>query len=68
VELVVHWLRVRESGRRWRVWANGVVMVTVAATSIVALVYAQSLSPTAKAFDIEIDLERRRRREERWGK
>ena len=132
--MVVHWLRVREPGWRWRVWVNGVgalvtgvVMVTIAATKfmqgawiivlvipalllgllvvnrhyrhvahelslegfeppaiarhsvlvlvgdlhrgvVTALAYAQSLSPAAKAIYIEIDLERTRRLEERWGK
>ncbi len=132
--MVVHWLRMRESGWRWRVWVNGVgalvtgvVMVTIAATKfmqgawiivlvipalllgllvvnrhyrhvahelslegfeppaiarhsvlvlvgdlhrgvVTALAYAQSLSPAAKAIYIEIDPERTRRLEERWGK
>jgi amino acid transporter len=132
--MVVHWLRMREPGWRWRVWVNGVgalvtgvVMVTIAATKfmqgawiivlvipalllgllvvnrhyrhvahelslegfeppaiarhsvlvlvgdlhrgvVTALAYAQSLSPAAKAIYIEIDPERTRRLEERWGK
>jgi hypothetical protein len=33
-----------------------------------ALQYAQTLSPTAKAVDVETDPERTRRLEERWGK
>jgi amino acid transporter len=132
--MVVHWLRLRESGWRWRMWINGVgalvtgiVMLTIATTKFVqgawiivlvipalvlgllvvnrhyrhvahelslegfepqaitrhsvlvlvgdlhrgvaaALAYAQSLSASAKAIYIEIDPERTRRLEERWGK
>jgi amino acid transporter len=35
---------------------------------VAALAYAQSLSPSAKAIYIEVDPERTRRLEERWGK
>jgi amino acid transporter len=132
--MVVHWLRRRERGWRWRVWVNGVgalvtgiVMLTIAVTKfahgawiivlvipalllgflvvnrhyrhvaeelslegfepkaitrhsvlvlvgdlhrgvVAALAYAQSLSPSAKAIYIEIDPDRTRRLEERWGK
>jgi hypothetical protein len=132
--MVVHWVRRRERGWRWRVWVNGVgalvtgiVMLTIAVTKfahgawiivlvipalllgflvvnrhyrqvaeelslegfepkaitrhsvlvlvgdlhrgvVTALAYAQSLSPSAKAIYIEIDPDRTRRLEERWGK
>jgi amino acid transporter len=132
--MVVHWLRRRERGWRWRVWVNGVgalvtgiVMLTIAVTKfahgawiivlvipalllgflvvnrhyrhvaeelslegfepkaitrhsvlvlvgdlhrgvVAALAYAQSLSPSTKAIYIEIDPDRTRRLEERWGK
>jgi hypothetical protein len=132
--MVVHWLRSREPGWRWRLWVNGlgaattgVVMLTIAVTKFVhgawivvllipalvtafmavhrhytqvagqlslesfgmplplrnsvlvlvgglhrgvvhALLYAQTLSPSAKAVFVETDPDETRRLEEKWGK
>jgi amino acid transporter len=133
--MVVHWLRRRLPGWRWRVWVNGLgaattalVMLTIAATKFVhgawivviliptlvavflavhshytdvarqlsldgaaapdespiantvlvlvgdlhrgvlsALKYARSISPSPKAVYVEVDTERTRRLEEKWG-
>jgi amino acid transporter len=132
--MVLHWLRARDAGWRWRLWVNGlgaattgVVMLTIAVTKFVhgawivvllipalvavfvavhrhyaqvagqlslesfgmplplrnsvlvlvgglhrgvvhALLYAQTLSPSAKAVFVETDPEETRRLEEKWGK
>jgi amino acid transporter len=133
--MVVHWLRLRLPGWRWRAWVNGIgaattalVMVTIAATKFVhgawivvilipalvavflgvhshyddvarqlsldgavspdetpiantvlvlvgdlhrgvlgALKYARSISPSPKAVYVEVDTDRTRRLEEKWG-
>ena len=133
--MVVHWLRRRLPGWRWRVWVNGfgaattaLVMLTIAATKFVhgawivviliptlvvvflvvhshytdvarqlsldgaappdespiantvlvlvgdlhrgvltALKYARAISPSPKAVYVEVDTERTRRLEEKWG-
>jgi len=133
--MVVHWLRGRQPGWRWRMWVNGVgaaatgiVMLTIAVTKFAhgawivvllipalvaafvlvhrhyedvarqlsldgaglitsapisntvlvlvgdlhrgvlgALKYARSISPSPKAVYVEVDTERTRRLEEKWG-